>query len=182
MNANNVTAAKPKVGGAVYHAPIGSTLPTDATTALDAAFKSAGYISEDGLTNENALENEEVKAWGGDVVYNLQTGKTDHFTFSMLEAENPEVLKIVHTAANVSGALATGITIEANAKDHEPEAFVFEMVLRNNVLKRIVVPSATVIEVAEVQYVDNAVLQYNVTISATPDANGNTHYEYMITQ
>ena len=37
---SNVTAGKPKIGGAVFRAALGSTLPTDATTALDAAFKS----------------------------------------------------------------------------------------------------------------------------------------------
>ena len=36
----NVTAGKPAVGGAIKSAPIGTVLPTDATTALDEAFKS----------------------------------------------------------------------------------------------------------------------------------------------
>ena len=44
MDAKNVTAAKPKVGGAVWRAPLGTALPTDAKTELDAAFKSLGYI------------------------------------------------------------------------------------------------------------------------------------------
>ena len=35
----NVTTAKPKIGGAVYSAPLGTALPTDATTELDNAFK-----------------------------------------------------------------------------------------------------------------------------------------------
>ena len=35
----NVTAAKPKVGGAVYSAPLGTELPKDATTPLNEAFK-----------------------------------------------------------------------------------------------------------------------------------------------
>ena len=34
-----VTNAKPKVGGAIYSAPTGTALPTDATSALNAAFK-----------------------------------------------------------------------------------------------------------------------------------------------
>ena len=49
-NSANVTAGTPKVGGAFFHAPLGTDLPTDARTPLDAAFKNLGYISEDGLT------------------------------------------------------------------------------------------------------------------------------------
>ena len=64
----NVTTGKPKVAGAVFVAPTGTTLPTDATTALGTAFKELGYVSEDGVTNNNSPESENVKAWGGDTV------------------------------------------------------------------------------------------------------------------
>ena len=45
-----VTTAKPKTSGAVYVAPIGTALPTDATSSLAEAYKGLGYISEDGFT------------------------------------------------------------------------------------------------------------------------------------
>ena len=45
MDATKVTAAKPKTGGAVFCAPLGTALPTDATTKLNEAFKNLGYAS-----------------------------------------------------------------------------------------------------------------------------------------
>ena len=38
-DATKVTAAKPKVGGAIWRAPLGTPLPTDAKNELDKAFK-----------------------------------------------------------------------------------------------------------------------------------------------
>ena len=81
---NNVSAGKPKVAGAVYRAPLGTALPIDATTALASVFVDMGYISEDGVTNSNEREVEEIKAWGGDVVLSPQTGKTDTFTLTFI--------------------------------------------------------------------------------------------------
>lgn len=77
----NVTAAKPKASGAVFSAPLGTTLPTNAKSELDAALKTLGFISEDGLTNENSPESEDVKAWGGQTVLSSQTDKKDTFKY-----------------------------------------------------------------------------------------------------
>lgn len=85
MDAKNVTAAKPKVGGAVWRAPLGTALPTDAKTELDAAFKSLGYISRDGLTNANSPSNENTSAWGGDTVLNLMTERPDTFQYTLID-------------------------------------------------------------------------------------------------
>lgn len=177
-NSTLVVAGKPKVGGAIWSAPLGTTLPTDATTALNVAFKDLGYVSDDGLTNELTTDTEEIKAWGGDTVLTAQTGTSDTFTYKLIEALNIEVLKEVYGANNVTGTLATGIKISVNSKEKIEHVIVIETIVRDK-FKRIVLPIAKIKEMAEITYVDGEPVGYEVTVQALPDSNGNTHYEYI---
>ena len=179
---SNVSVGKPKVGGAIFTAPIGTTLPTSATEDLDAAFKSLGYVSEDGLTNSNSPTNDKKKAWGGDTVLNLLTDKPDDFKFKLIEALNVDVLKFVYGDDNVTGDLSTGITVKANADDAIDRVIVCDMILRGGVLKRVVLPIAKVTAVEDIVYADSDAIGYGTTVSAMPDANSNTHYEYIQTK
>lgn len=174
-----VSAGKPKIGGAIATAPVGTALVTDATAELDGAFENLGYISEDGLTNENTRESENIKAWGGQVVASLQSEKEDKFTYTLLEISNIVVLKEVFGQNNVSGDLSNGITVKVNADELEERSIVIDMILNNGILKRIVIPVGKIVEMGEVVYKDDEVAGYEVTVQAFPDSEGNTHYEYL---
>lgn len=178
-NTENVSTAKPNVAGAIHTAPLGTTLPTDATTALNVAFKSLGYVSEDGINNENTPSSDKIKAWGGDTVAVVQSEKEDTFSFKLIESTNIDVLKEIYGAENVTGTIATGITIKANSKSLEPHCIVLDMILKGGILKRIVIPNGQISETGEINYVDNDVVGYEVTVQAMPDIDGNTHYEYI---
>lgn len=177
-NATYVATGKPKIGGAIYRAPLGTTLPTDATTALDEAFKALGYCGDSGLTNTNTAEVSEITAWGGDVVANVQTSKPDTWKATFIEAQNVEVLKMVYGDENVTGDLSTGITVKSTSEEQKQYAWVIEMNLKDAV-KRICIPIGKVTEVGDVVYSDSAVVGYETTISAVPDSSGVSHYEYI---
>lgn len=179
MTSSNVTAAKPKVGGAIYYAPIGTAVPTDCTTALAVAFTELGYASEDGLTNSNTPESEAIKAWGGDTVLTLMTSREDTFSFTLIEAMKADVLKLVYGSTNVTGTLADGLAISVNAKELEDHVFVVDMILKDGAAKRIVIPQARVSEIGEISYTDSDAVGYEVTLTCMADASGNTHYEYI---
>ena len=178
-NAQNVSVAKPKVGGAVFVAPVGTELPTDVTTALNAAFQNVGYISEDGVVNTNSPDTDTIKEWGGASVGKIDNGKDDTWQFTMIEALNPTALKLVYGADNVSGTLTDGITVNANSNEQADVALVIDMILKGGALKRVVLPSASVSEVGEVTYAATSAIGYQTTLLATPDKDGNTHYEYI---
>lgn len=178
-NAQNVSVAKPKVGGAIFVAPLGTKLPTDATTALDVAFENVGYISEDGVVNTNSPDTDTIKEWGGASVGKIDNGKDDTWQFTMIEALNLAALKLVYGPDNVSGTLEDGITIKANSNEQADVCMVIDMILKGGALKRVVLPSAGVSEVGEVTYAATSAIGYQTTLLATPDAEGNTHYEYI---
>lgn len=174
-----VSAAKPGVGGGIWSAAAGSTLPTDATTALDNAFSSLGYVSDAGVSRSTSLSSTVVNAWGGDVVAVLQAKKTETFKFQLIEASNIGVLGLVFGEA--TGTLSAGITVKSKADISTPRAFVIQTILADNVTQRIVIPSAVVTNVGDVVYKDDQPIGFELTLTAIADSSGVTVYEYQKT-
>lgn len=175
----NVSAATPGVSGAIYRAPLGTSLPSDATTTLGAGYVELGYVSEDGLVNTNSPETENIKDWGGTDVLNVLTEKTDEWQCTLIEVLNVNVLKAIYGANNVSGTLATGITVTANTDEQEEAIWVVDMVMRNGVLKRVVIPNGKISELGDITYKRDEAVGYEITLTGLADTYGNTHYEYI---
>ena len=174
-----VTAVKPKVAGAVFVAPLKTALPEDAKSELDAAFKNLGFISEDGIKNENTASSEDIKAWGGAIVNSVQKEKTDKFKMTFIEALNIDVLKFIYGKSNVEGSLETGLKIKVRVEEAEEQVMVIDTVLKGGYLKRVVIPMCKLTEMGEIPYSDSNTLGYESTVSAFPDTEGFTHYEYI---
>lgn len=176
-NASNVSTGKPRPTGAIFRAPKGTALPTEAASQLAAAFVELGFVSADGVTNANSGENESVYAWGGTPVDEIETEKSDTWTFKLIEALNPEVLRTVYGAANVT-VEGQKISVKAGATDKTSASYVIDMNMKG-ALKRVVLPNATLSELAEIVYKDDETVGYQVTFGAQDDGTGFTHYEYI---
>lgn len=175
-----VTVAKPAIGGSVYVGATTATLPTDAKTTLAEAFENLGYIADSGVTNDNSPSVNTIKAWGGDTVNVSQSERPDTWKFKLIQATNPNVLKVIYGDEYVTGELTTGLTVKATANQLEQKAWVFDMILKNNALKRIVIPKGMVSSLSTISYVDSDAVGYEIEITAMSDDSGVTHYEYMI--
>ena len=180
-NAANVSTGKPKVAGALYRAPVGTTLPTSASATLDAAFVELGFVSEDGVTNNNTPETDNVKAWGGDTVLVLQTDKPDEWKLTLIEALNPNVLEAVYGDGNVVyNAVAGTINITAKGDQAPDAAYVIDMALKGGALKRVVIPVGSLSDLGEIVYKDDEAIGYEITLTALANSSKITHYEYIV--
>lgn len=177
--AKNVSFGKPKATGAVFVAPAGTTLPTNATSSLAGAYKNLGYVSEDGLVNGVETDTESINAWGGDLVLSAQTTWGEMFTVNLIET-NVDVLTTLYGAGNVSVDGSGNITLKVNSAVLPNIVVVFEVVMTGGRIKRIVLGNAQITDRSgEITYVDGEAVTYPAVFNAYPDSDGDTHKEYI---
>lgn len=178
--ASNVSTGKPNIAGAVFVAPKGTTLPTDATTALDLTkYTCLGYVSEDGLENSNEMDVSTIKAWGGMIVYRSLNELNDEFSLALIESENVDVLKTVYGASHVTEAVDGTIKVDIIAEDPTEMVWIFDLALRGNRAKRIIIPDGAITSREAITYNDSDAIAYGITVSAYPDSSNKTHVEYI---
>jgi hypothetical protein len=173
--ASNVLVGAPNVTGGVWIGDLGTTLPTDHTTALGTGLTGAGYIGEDGVTQTTDTDTEDIVAWGGDTVRVIQTTHTLSYNFSFLET-NPTSLATVYGDENVD-TVAGGFSVLINSRPLPHKAWVLEIKDGDRAV-RVVIPDGQVTDRGDVVYVHSDAVRYEVTVTAYPDEDGNKAYIY----
>ena len=183
--ASNISAASPIATGGVLYAPKGTALPTDASTALNVAFKALGYVGEGGIeaSGEGASYND-IIAWGGDIVASVLESKSiTKYSFTLLEVFNEEVAKLVFGTTNVTVTAATALAgtklaILDKGAEVPRGAFAFEMAYGGKKM-RYVFPDAQLAVTGEGPLVHSDITNYAVEITAYPDSSGVRSYRYL---
>lgn len=177
----NVSVGKPnlKVSGGILRAPLGSERPTDPDSALDAAYESAGYVGEDGVSESSERSTEDIRAWGGIKVRTVQTEYGTTLTFTFIESRRALVLKAVFGEENVTIDPKGFIKVRRNETPLESAQWVVDMKDGDRGARRLDVGNGQITEVGDISYVDGEAISYEVTMSCDPDDNGDTLIEYV---
>lgn len=164
---------RPDSGGVFYRAPLGTTLPTNATAPLNALFVDHGWLGEEGITQTINRDIKKHYAFGSDLVKTTQGAYAESIKVSLLESD-PDVLETVYGTGITLGTDGAGnrtISIAHRSKQLPRQAFVIHMV-DGNKTRRLVIQEGAVVDVGDVTYVHNDILKYTITIDCYKPASG----------
>jgi len=165
---------RPDSGGVFYRAPLGTTLPTNATAPLNALFVDHGWLGEEGITISVNRDIKKHYAFGSDLVKTTQGQFDEQLKLSFLESD-PDVLETVFGAGVTLGTDGAGnrtIRVEHKSKQLPRSAFVIHTVDGNKV-RRLVVQEGAVVDVGDISYMHTDILKYSITIDCYKPAAGN---------
>lgn len=185
----NVTFSKPGTSanksGYIWVAPMGTAVPTDATTELDPAFVGLGYLSEDGLTEPASFEpGDDIVAAGGDTVAQADPTFSKKWTGTCIEALNEDLLKVAYGSDNVTVTDATDtedgvITVKEQASDLEHHVIVIDEMLKGGRKRRNVMADSTFLITGDITHVHTALVNFEFTINAYPTATQPAQTQYI---
>lgn len=169
--------ANPRIweGADAFSAPLGTTAPTDLTTAWAAAWLPLGLLSEDGASESRNDNITDHYAWGSILVRTTRSQHKRTIVITALE-DNAVVFGVVNPGSDATTSAgptppAGTTTRTVKVPTADPRAFGLE--LRDGaVTKRRVIPRGEVVEVGEVTLSDSEMTAYELTINVYPDSSG----------
>lgn len=168
LNSANVLVA---LTGAVYVAPVATTLPTTTAATWDTAFVDLGYLSEDGITEAHDDETAEIKAWqNGDVVRSMITGSSATYSFTLIET-TAAGLSLYYKGSTLTGEDDGPATIAIKTPVAERHAFGFDVIDGLNIV-RWTIAEGEVSERGDITYKNDEAVAYELTVTAYPGSDG----------
>lgn len=176
MNADEIVFARPKVTGVFFTADSSTTPPTSASAALT-GFTELGYVSDSGIVQTIDRSVTKLHDMGGDAVKILDESHEVSYKLTPLQM-NADFLAEILGAGNVTvdnGELDTAVI---NNAPLPVKPYVFDMVLSDLRLMRVVIPRGQVSATGDMTFKAGTVLNSELTIDALPDTSGNKAYYY----
>lgn len=164
LNSSNVDVA---TTGTVSYAPTGSTAPTNATSALAAAFRDVGYISTDGVAEARDRSTSNIVAWqNADVVRTVVTEASISVVFTMIETNAVSLELFYGKPLNTTDGSIEIVPGKTGGR----KATVVDYIDGTKFV-RLYIPQSEVLEVGEVSLTSGGdAVGYEVTVMGYPDA------------
>lgn len=173
----NPTAVRVGVTGKVYVGPLGTALPEDVTTPLNAAFDSVGFISEDALVEQLNITTERLRAWQRPVgIRSLTTEVEWTFQFGMLET-SPLVLDLYYGGAETTVDAGVAETAILAWPTSVQRAMVIE-IEDGDVITRYAIPVVEIGDREEVNHTNTDGTIWGVTVNVMGSALDEMAFRY----
>ncbi|MFE1361312.1 phage tail tube protein [Streptomyces harbinensis] len=158
------------ITGELFSAPRDTAAPTDASTALPAAWIGHGYVSQDGVTEswDDSVDN--IVAWqSATVVRAARTESVATLSCTLIQNRGSN-LELYHPGSRMA-ASGSEWMLEVTPANADPRSFTLN-VIDGDKLMRIYVGNGEVTERGDITYQNGEPIGYEVTITCYPDADG----------
>lgn len=187
QNVKNVSNSNPGKDstheGAIFVAPAGTTVPTDANSALDPAFKCLGYVTDDGITEPNAYDaGGDTHAYGNDKVFTGDPTYGYSLSGAFLEIRNLTLLKTLYNEENVGTNAKGDIVIHKRAITPKHRVFVYEELLTGGFRQRHTIGDGTMVISDDITHATTDPQSIGWTLNGYPDENGDSEVTYQQTK
>lgn len=182
INSNGVYLPSPvqsKTVGAIATAPIGTTAPSDAKTALASPWESGGYIGEDGIEIGLAYSTTPIRDWSKSVVRTALSSFDGTAKIPIMQIDEwgakriagDENVTVTAATSSASGMIKMGLGA------HLPDPLAWCASMKDGDKRvRVYMPDAQVTAIDNVAFKPDAANQWVVTLSCSADESGNSIY------
>jgi len=166
--------------GGIWVAPVGTSAPDSPLTQPVSPWEPLGAISDDGLVYGFDEDNQEFTPWGLTAPFRSAITKSVRtFNFSLWETSRTTAMSVMYRipAADLTADGTSGLTTYAETASPTPDrrAWWFA-IFDGDTARGMYVPQAEVSDRGDVTFKQDELASYEVTLTAYPDAAGNTVY------
>jgi hypothetical protein len=149
--------------GELFCAPFGTAIPPDIATALDPAFISTGWITEDGLTfSPNLSADDPIKGWPrGEILLRPAATQEPEFGFSLAQHDSDTLTWLTDSGRSLSLVLDYRASVTSDTH-------------------RLVLPKVKLSEAGEIAFNVSDLISVELTVGCERDDESGYTYAFMI--
>lgn len=160
--------------GAIWKAPVGSTAPTDSTTALAGAWLNLGYVSN-GFEITQELKTKEIEVWQSlEIVRQIATGLSRTVQFEAVESNN-QTVALAFNGATITAGTAGAYTMSVPSSYQQTEFALVLDATDGTTSMRVYIPRAVLNAVPKITAGREDAITYNFEIQVLQPSDGTSN-------